>query len=131
VNYESRYGRSDAPVRASANRRVKPKFVLPWLTYSEIPASAGMQRRHHDALNTVAAPNHNEREILIMATEKISTITVKEALALAERLHARGTSAMFAASPEVAGDLTMGARVIRGMAKSFNGLDKITLNGGA
>jgi hypothetical protein len=65
-----------------------------------------------------------------MATEKITTITVKEALALADRLHARGSSTMFTAQPEVAADMTMGARAIRGMAKSFNGGDVITLGNG-
>jgi hypothetical protein len=65
-----------------------------------------------------------------MATDKIITIAVKEALALADRLAARGTSTMFTAQPEVANDMVLGARAIRGMAKSFNGGDVIALGNG-
>jgi hypothetical protein len=65
-----------------------------------------------------------------MATDKVSTITVKEALSLADRLYARGTSTMFTAQPEVAGDMTMGARVIRSMARQFNHGDTVTIGNG-
>jgi hypothetical protein len=63
-----------------------------------------------------------------MATDKDITITVKEVLALADRLHARGTSVL-TAQPEVASDMTIAARAIRSMAKQFNHGDVVTING--
>jgi hypothetical protein len=73
-------------------------------------------------------PDHNEEEPFIMATDKLTTITVKETKCLADRLACRGLSMFSADSPEQKRDLLLAARTIRAMARHVNDADVLYLD---
>jgi len=64
-----------------------------------------------------------------MAAE-IDTITVREAKSLADRLAGWGLSRLEKDTPEQQNDLLLAARTIRAMARSFNDLDPLRIEGG-
>jgi hypothetical protein len=64
-----------------------------------------------------------------MATDKHTTITVKEVLALADRLSARADSRLLAGTPEMQSDMRMAARCLQAMARHFNSAEPVALNG--
>jgi hypothetical protein len=58
-----------------------------------------------------------------MATDNITTITVKESKCIADRLACRGLSMFSADSPEQKCDLLLAAKAMRAMARHLNDHD--------
>lgn len=64
-----------------------------------------------------------------MADHNTTTLTPSDAHALADRLHARGTSKLRTSDPETARDMQLAAGVIRALLRAFPAGDRIEVDG--
>jgi hypothetical protein len=102
-----------------------------WVAVPHHPGEAGRA----DATNTGTTLTRNMERAMSQATDestqnpkRVTTMSVKEVNALANRLMNRGATRL-TDQPEQQNDLRLAARVIRALVRSFNHADVVAVNG--